>query len=132
MFPRSLVLAAVAVGACSDSISPEELAGTYSATSFTVVRDGVSTDVLEAGGSLTIVLASSGTTSGTLVVPASVTEEEPINASMAGTFTLEDDVITFVQAEDTFVRDVDWIADGDTIVGTGTFGTETISVTLEK
>lgn len=131
---RQLVTASLlaAVAGCSDSTGPEEIAGTWTATEFTVESGETVTDVLDEGGSLTITLAAAGTTTGTLIVPASVTGEGPLNASMSGTFTLDDDVITFDQAADTFVRDIEWTVSGDAMTGTGTFGEATVMVRLER
>ncbi len=56
---------------CGDSpVTPEQLVGTYEATTFALSGD-VTEDVLAAGGSLTITFNAGGSTSGSLFVPAS-------------------------------------------------------------
>ena len=119
------------VAACSDALSPETLAGTYVATTFTLTGD-VAGDVLAAGGGLTITLNADGTTAGSLFVPASLNEGEDFNASMVGTFTMVNETITFTQDADTFVRDLTWTVDGSELRGTGTFSGVTITVILSR
>ena len=119
------------VAGCSDALSPETLAGTYVATTFTLSGD-VAGDVLAEGGGLTITLNADGTTAGSLFVPASLSGGEDFNASMAGTFTLADETVTFTQEADTFVRDVTWTVDGSQLRGSGTFSEVTMTVVLSR
>ena len=117
--------------ACSDPLSPESIAGTYTATTFTLSGQ-VSGDVLAAGGNLTITLNADGTTSGSMLVPASLNDGVEFNADMAGTFSLADDSLTFSQDADTFVRDLAWTVNGSRIEGAGTFSDVTITVVLSR
>ena len=133
-FGRALLFLSLslAVG-CSDPLTPESLAGTYVATSFTISGD-VTEDVLAAGGSLTITFNAGGTTSGSLFVPAGSFDSGGMDftADMAGTFILANEAITLTQAADSFVRDLTWTVDGNQIDGTGTFLGVTINVVLSR
>ena len=122
----------LAVG-CSNPVTPESLAGTYAATTFSLSGD-VTEDVLAAGGSLTITFDAGGTTSGSLFVPATSSAGGGVDftADMAGTFSLENDSITLTQVADSFVRDLVWTVNGDRINGTGTFSGVTITVVLSR
>ena len=107
-----LVLLAAAAGmGCggSDTVGSSNLvSGTYLAIIFTITPSGQAPiDVLNAGGSLRINIEASGTTSGTLSVPASVTGG-PLSASMAGTASVTALTVQFTQDADTFVRDLVW------------------------
>jgi len=88
---------AVGVGcAGSDPLEAADIAGNYSATTLTVTPPGQPTvDILAAGGILTVVLATDGSTSGLLSVPAGVNGGTAINESMIGTFTLNGKVVRF-------------------------------------
>ena len=122
----------LAVG-CSDPVTPESLAGTYVATTF-ALSGGATEDVLAAGGSLNITFKADGTTTGSLFVPASTFDSggTDLTADMAGTFTLQNDSLTLMQAADSFVRDLTWTIDGNRINGTGTFSGVTFTVVLSR
>jgi hypothetical protein len=115
MQPRSvravLTVAYLAI-ACSstDTVGTSNLlAGTYVASVFVVTPTGQSAvDVLAAGGSLSITIKTSGTTSGSLNIPSSVTGGAPLTASMAGTAIITSLTVEFDQTADTFVRDLIW------------------------
>lgn len=112
--------------------SPEELAAQYSATTFTVLQNGTTSNVLASGGSLVITLAADGTTTGQLSIPASVNGGTPLNASMAGTFTLATGIVDFHQSADTFVRDMPFTVSKKTLSGNRTFSGATVDVVLTR
>jgi hypothetical protein len=98
----SLFLAATA---CS-STDANPLAGSYVATTFQVTPTGESMiDVLAYGGSLGITIAGDNSTSGTLVIPASLAGAV-FTESMAGTAVRAGNTVTFTQSSDTFVRNL--------------------------
>lgn len=105
-FSRFITLVAVAATfACGGEVAAPTtpaVVGTYTATTFTLTRDGTTLDELAEGVSLTITLAPDGTTSGSLDVP----ELPPI--SMAGTWSVKGDTVTFSQPVETFVRATPW------------------------
>ncbi|MDT8435622.1 MAG: hypothetical protein RRA92_02595 [Gemmatimonadota bacterium] len=135
-----LVLAVLVVPACDDddptepvSLTTADLVGSYAATVFTVTEDGSVADVLTVGGSLEIDLAADNTTSGSLVIPASLSEsgtEEIL--SLAGTWSLSGSTVTFVQGADTFIRDSDWAASPGRLEAEEDFGGILIRVVLER
>jgi len=122
-----LLTAGALLPACSDAVAPtlENVPGSYTATSF--VAEG--TDILAAGGSLTLVLSGAGSVSGNLFVPASV--GGPLDADMAGTYEIVGSRIVIDQDADTFVRDATWSwSDG---VLTGSFGGSAgVTVRMER
>jgi len=93
--------------ACGDSTSPgTTVAGNYTAVFFnTTPTGGTARDEIQAGSTLTLNLNSDGTTSGHLHVAAN--GASPVfDADMAGTWSLNGDVVSFTQAADTFVRNM--------------------------
>lgn len=109
-----------------------KVAGTYQATTLTVTEDGQTTDVLADGGELTLTLALDGRTSGRLFVPGAGEGGGDFEADMAGTWTLQNGVVTFQQSADTFVRDMAFNASPGKLEGEGTFSGVTIRVALTK
>lgn len=131
----ALPLLALVLFACDDDATgiDEDLVGSYQATTFTVTTDDGTTDVLAEGGSLDITLAADGTTSGTLIIPATQSESgEEEQASMSGTWSIESGTVTFEQDADTFVRDMGFQASEGRLEGEETFGEETVHVILES
>jgi hypothetical protein len=128
-------LALVTLG-CGDSNDPADgIAGTYQATEATLTVGGEDTDLLAEGAGITVTLSEAGTTSGTLTVPASLSESGAAESfSLAGTYSYDEEegTVTFDHPADTFIRDVVWDVDGSEIQGafTGTDGV--IAVTLER
>lgn len=119
---RALMTAAsvLLLVACSDTVEPSDLLGTYHATELFGEDQGVPFDLLDEGGSLTITLAADGTTTGALFLPGVGEGGSDINASMTGTWTLDQDngIVTFDQAADTYVRDAEWTVEGDRLEST--------------
>lgn len=115
-----LVIGLAAIS-CSDNnggiLDPEpitaaDLVGSYTATEFTLSSGGDETDVLDAGGVLTLSLNANGTTTGRLFIPESVAGEEgALDADLTGTFTFDEQeaTITFEHASDTFLRDTTFL-----------------------
>jgi hypothetical protein len=118
------------LAACGDATGPEGVAGSYTATTFTTVQSGNTTNVLTAGGSLSINLTADGATTGQLFVPASVNGGTALNASMAGTFTVTNGIVTFTQSADSFVRDMPFTVSGKTLTGSKVFSGTTVNVVL--
>ena len=103
------VLALLALSACDST--EDSVAGTYTATSFTL--DGV--DVLSQGVSLRMTLTEDGRVTGQFTVPDDLNEPgEPSSYSLAGTYVVSGSRVTFTQEADTFVRDARWTySDGE-------------------
>lgn len=105
--------------ACGDDGSPTEastIAGAYAATTFLVTPDGqAERDVLAAGGSLAIAIGASNATTGTLSVPAAITGDSTFTANMLGAAERTGSSVKFDQTADSFVRDLNWTVNGETI-----------------
>jgi len=132
--PALLMVVTLAAGCGGTEPSTNPLVGTYSATVFQFTRSGQSaTDLLAAGGSMTISINSSNTTSGSLNIPASVTGGAPFVASMAGTAVLSGSTVQFQQAADTFIRDLDWTFLGGSLTVTNQLvAGDTYTITLTR
>lgn len=127
---------ALLLTACGDSpteSSPPEVAGSYEATTLTVTEGESTTDALAEGASLAVSLESDGSTTGTFVVPASMSEtgEEEV-LDLEGSWTRDGRTVRFDHDADTFLRDMALqVADGR-LEGEETFGSETVRVVLER
>ena len=102
--------------------SPENMSGSYTAREFIAADTQAVHDWLAAGATLDLSLVRDGTMTGHLFLPNSVTGTGDFNADMAGTWLLSGYVIQFGQAAETFVREIDYSAGPDRIVGDKTFG----------
>ena len=101
------------------------------ATQFTSTQAGSTTDWLAAGASITTTLNANGTTSGQLVFPGEPTED------LTGTWTLRGSAVRMNHPNaDTFLRDMDFQVQGNTLVGDETFsdpdGPVRVRVTLTR
>ena len=127
---RHAVLALAFLAACESSTDPsmESLAGTWSATTFTTTENGVTTNQISQDAFLGLTLTASGGVTGVLILP-----NDNVNESMAGSWTLNGNTVTFNQSADTFVRDMPFTLQGDgTLVGDATFGGVRIQITLTR
>jgi hypothetical protein len=133
---RQLVALACLLGvlACGDSFSPSTstVAGTYAASELWSTTGGIRTNRIAGGAILTITLAPNGTTTGRLFVPGGNENGSDLDVSMAGTWTLSGDQVTFTQGADTFVRDMSLTATEDQLAGDETFSSTRIEVTLHR
>jgi hypothetical protein len=130
-----VIVAATACG--SDTTSPaQSAAGNYTAISWTTSGASGQTNQLTAGSTLTLNLASNGTTSGHLHFAASGSNPA-LDADMAGTWTQSGTTVTFSQSADTFVRNMLFTlaldpANGWTLVGDQTFSGTNIKLILRR
>jgi hypothetical protein len=128
------VAAAVLLAACSDSTAPtmSSVAGSYSATSFSVTEGGGTTNILAAGGSITLTLTAAGVTSGRLFVPGGAEDGGDFDEALTGTWTLQDSTVTLEHDADTFLRDMSFTVRGQQLVGEETFSDVTVAVVFTK
>jgi len=121
----------------------EELVGTFEAISFGSTVDGAATDLLAAGGSLTLELSLSSMVSGRLVAPGIGEGGADLDEDMAGSWTFDPltRVVRFTQSAETFVAVASFVPfrteDFSTIllqadVGAGTPASPAIEVVLER
>lgn len=99
------------LAACGDPAgtatpSVAEVAGGYTATTLVGKAPEGEFDALAAGGTLAVVLAADGTTTGRFFVPGGDEDGSDFEADLAGTWSLTGDRVTFDHAADTFLRDV--------------------------
>ena len=123
-----------AASACRSVLEPEDVVGSYTATRLLYSGDD-NGDFLAEGGSISLTLAAGGTTSGTMVVPGSLSESgDEESFDLTGTYTIveETDVIEFDHDADTFLRDTQFEAEGNTLVANPTFGGTTLDVVLTR
>ena len=133
-FSRLVTLSALATAAaCSDSNGPSmsDVAGTYEATAFLTTTNSVTTNELQRGATLVLVLTATGNVQGTLFIPGENANPD-FTASMAGSWTLSGSNVSFNQAADTFVRNMTFVHQGSTLVGDDTFSGTRIQLTLTR
>ncbi len=135
-FAARLVLGlAVALAACDSPTEPRTVAsvsGSYRATTFTLVQEGSTVDLLQQGAELDLRLDPNGTTAGRIVVPNGDEDGGDFDADLTGQWTLKGDTVRFQHAADTFVRDMPFLVRGSRLEGDETFGGARIRVVLEK
>ncbi len=123
------------IAGCEDDVlgpDMQSVAGTYTATEFTITTGSGAEDLLTMGGSIVVTLAADGTTSGSVFVP-SVGGAGELDASLDGTWQLAGRTITFSHAADTFLRDMTFrYTDQGTITGDEVFANALIEVVLER
>ena len=103
----ALALATLApLTACDDDdLEREDVAGTYTATEFSITTGSEVIDVLDLGGEITLVLNADGTTEGTFDAPA-IEDEPAATYDLEGTWDIEADLIVLDHDADTFLRHV--------------------------
>lgn len=127
--------------ACGDDpaepqLTREMVAGEYAAeqtlgaSTFTATQGGETIDWLERGASLTITVATDGTTKGRLFVPGM--DGSDFDADLTGKWTLVGETVRFSHAADTFVRDMPSVVRDGRLEGDHTFGGTRIQVVLVK
>ena len=125
----------LAVAACGDdNFRPtvENVAGSYTASTFTYETSDGTTDLLAAGAVVSIDLAEDGTTTGEIFVAAGGEGGGDLDQELTGTWTLAGSTVTFDQDADTFIRDLEFTADEDLLIGEDTFDDVTIRLVLSK
>ena len=130
---RSLWFVAAVLLPMSIACRHDTLVGSYAATMFTFSQTGAAPkDALAAGGSVTLRIANDLSTSGTMVIPASVTGGATMSFSLLGTAAKQGDIVTLNLVSDTFLRDMQFAFDGTALSGSGTFGDGAVALTLSK
>jgi len=122
----------LAGGGCTESTSVLDLVGLYNATQFSVVDGGTTTDWLQAGATVQLILDANQTSAGTLFIPGGNEDGSDLTADLSGTWTIADGKVLFDQTADTFIRDTPFAVSGNTLVGDQTFGTARIRLTLTR
>jgi hypothetical protein len=127
---------AIGLAACGDddSFSPtvETVAGSYTATTFTLSSAVGTINLLGAGATVTIVLETDGSTTGRLFVPGGDDDGSDLDQSLEGTWTLTGDTVTFDQTADTFLPEVQFTATANRLTGEGSVSGGTLRLVLTK
>jgi hypothetical protein len=140
---RSLLRLPVAISfavACGENTGPnpvEQVAGTYHATTIQLITGGdpsVLVDALELGASAEIVLTLERTTTGTLIIPAVLTEDgvDEDVFDLAGTFTVSGNTVMFQGQGDNIFPAVPWTRGDGTLTASFTDSEGTTQVTLTR
>lgn len=131
--PATLALALGLLGCGGESVAPtaDTVAGSYTATTFTITSTTPPTDALGAGATLTLTLAPNGTTSGRLFVPGA-NDGGDIDEDLTGTWILSGRSVTFNQGANTFIRDAVFSVGANTLTTEGTFGDTSLRLVLTK
>lgn len=129
-----LALALAACGDDDEGLNPteDEVAGSYSASTFTVDSDAGEFDLLALGATVTADLDADGTTTGRLFVPGVVMGGEDVDEDLAGNWTLSGTTVTFSQTSSTLINDVDFAVGPNTLTGEGTFQGAALLLVLTK
>lgn len=118
--------------------------GAFAALSFLTADGTLIVDWLGEGARFEISLAANGTSTGELFIPLSDAvdaenyfEPEDINrgffrADLAGTWSLDDQIIRFEHDDDTFIRDMDFVYNDGTLTGDARFSGVRVQVVLSR
>ena len=131
------LLFVLAISACGDDdegFSPtvDDVAGSYTATTFTVTSGAGEVDLLGIGASVTATLDADGTTTGRLLVPGAGEGGGDLDEDLAGTWSLNGSTVTFSQSSSTLISDVDFAVGPNTLTGEGTFQGSLILLVLSR
>jgi hypothetical protein len=138
MIRRGVVLCmALALAACGgdddDGFHPtvDDVAGSYSASVFTLTSGNGDFDLLAIGASVTATLNADGTTTGRLQVPG-VGGGGAIDEDLAGTWSLSGTTVTFSPSASSLLTDVDFAAGPGTLTGEGVYMGAVLLLVLTK
>lgn len=131
------LLFVLAISACGDDdegFSPtvDDVAGSYTATTFTVTSGAAEVDLLGIGASVTATLDPDGTTTGRLLVPGAGEGGGDLDEDLAGTWSLNGNTVTFSQSNSTLISDVDFAVGPNTLTGEGMFQGSLILLVLSR
>jgi hypothetical protein len=138
MIRRGVVLCmALALAACGgdddDGFNPtvDDVAGSYSASAFTLTSGNGDFDLLAIGASVTATLNADGTTTGRLQVPG-VGGGGAIDEDLAGTWSLSGTTVTFSPSASSLLTDVDFAVGPGTLTGEGVYMGAVLLLVLTK
>jgi hypothetical protein len=138
MIRRGVVLClALALTACGDDdgggFSPtvDDVAGSYTASAFTLTSGSGDFDLLALGATVTATLDADGTTSGQLQVPG-VGGAPAVDEDLAGTWSLSGTTVTFSPSASSLLSDVDFAVGPSTLTGEGIYQGAMLLLVLTK
>jgi hypothetical protein len=129
-----LALALTACGDDDDGFSPtvDDVAGSYTASAFTLTSGSGELDLLALGATVTATLDADGTTSGRLQVPGGVGGAPAVDEDLAGTWSLSGTTVTFSPSASSLLSDVDFAVAPNTLTGEGIYQGATLLLVLTK
>jgi hypothetical protein len=139
MIRRGVVLClALALAGCGDDdddgFSPtvDDVAGSYTASAFTLTSGNGEFDLLALGATVTATLDADGTTSGRLQVPGGVGGAPAVDEDLAGTWSLSGTTVTFSPSASSLLTDVDFAVGPNTLTGEGIYQGAVLLLVLTK
>ena len=133
-----LLCMAVALAACGgdddDGFNPtvDDVAGSYTASAFTLTSGNGDFDLLAIGATVTATLDADGTTTGRLQVPGGVGGAGAIDEDLAGTWSLSGTTVTFSPSASSLLTDVDFAVGPGTLTGEGVYQGAVLLLVLTK
>jgi hypothetical protein len=132
----AVALAAMLVAACGDddAFSPttHNMAGSYSASTFTVTSSAGTVDLLVTGGEVEVTLTADGEMSSHIFLPGGGEDGEDFEADVTGTWTLTGSTVTLDHEGDTVLQDLEFTAGRDRLTAEHTFGEESVRIVLTR
>ena len=94
-------MALAAIGGCGDPVvGPGQVTGQYVAKSFTIVINGVSSEMLSRGATINLRLNPDLSTSGRMTMPAVPgVQATPVDDDLAGTYTVNNGIVRLSQGD---------------------------------
>jgi hypothetical protein len=133
---RSLLALALGAVACGDddSFSPtvDTVAGSYTATTFTLSTVVGEINLLAGGATVTLDLAADRTTTGRLFVPNGNDDGTDLDEDLTGTWSLNGSTVTFEHSAESPIPDIDFTATANQLTGENTFSGGTLRLVLTK
>lgn len=129
-----LALAAAACGDDDDDgFSPtvDDVAGSYTAATFTLESSQGDFDLLALGATVSATLDADGTTSGHLSVPG-LGDGPALEEDLSGTWSLSGTTVTFTPTSSTLLQDVEFTVGANTLTGDGTYQGALLLLVLTK
>jgi hypothetical protein len=129
---------ALMLAACGDDdddgFNPtvDDVAGTYTASAFTLTSGNGEFDLLAIGATVTATLNADGTTTGRLQVPGGVGGQGAIDENLAGTWSLSGTTVTFSPSASSLLTDVDFAVGPSTLTGEGIYMGAVLLLVLTK
>jgi hypothetical protein len=129
---------ALMLAACGDDdddgFNPtvDDVAGSYTASAFTLTSGNGEFDLLAFGATVTATLNADGATTGRLQVPDGVGGQDAIDEDLAGTWSLSGTTVTFSPSASSLITDVDFAVGPSTLTGEGTYMGAVLLLVLTK
>lgn len=110
----------------------DDVAGSYTASAFTLTSGDGEFDLLAFGATVTATLNADGTTSGRLQVPGGVGGQDAIDEDLAGTWSLSGTTVTFSPSASSLISDVDFAVGPNRLTGEGIYMGAVLLLVLTK